>query len=153
MTENPFAAHQSPEGSKLKPKTSPRNVEFFHNALRGLIAFLCLGFVPVFIMPIFINMFEEFGIELPGLSILIVNFSSRARMFWIVFLPFSLCAFAGIEFGLFAMPKGTLKTLANVAYWIALICVIGIVCLSLAIPCIAIINGLMATVLSFSFGV
>ena len=108
-----------------KPKTGERGSEIFHNAFRGLLAFLFLGFVPVFILPKFKVLFEEFEAELPTLAQLVLQFGDLAAVVPIAFLPLSFGLFAAIECGIFTIPTSPLKTLINIVYWLALILVIG----------------------------
>jgi len=124
---NPYTPTQAPAGSRSKDvvKHSTRSFEIFHNAFRGLLAFFCFGFTPIFVLPQFKNFFEEFGIDLSVIGQLILQFSDVACIAPIAFLPFSFVVFAAIECGIFFLPSGRPKTLINVTYWLVLVLVIG----------------------------
>ena len=104
---NPFTTTQNPTGAAaievVRQKNSGRVFEIVHNAFRGLLAFLCFGVLPILLVPPLKNMFEEFGIELPLISQLVVQLSYRARAFFYLFLPFALVVFAGIEIGIYSI--------------------------------------------------
>ncbi|MDB2686217.1 hypothetical protein N9Y42_03330 [Mariniblastus sp.] len=143
---NPFA----PASTAAKPvavvepnqKTGGRVFEIVHNAFRCLFASFCFGFVPIFIVPFLKNGFEEFGVDLPLLTQLTLQYSKWIS--WLT-LPLIIGAFAAIEFGIFSIRSNLWKTLTNVTYWLALVLVGGSICFSLAIPFVAITTGLTAT--------
>ena len=87
-------------------------------------------------------MFEEFGIELPLITQLVIQFSNLACATSVLFVPFTLVVFAGIEVGIYLMPSSPRKTLINIAYWSLLVLVIGLLGMSLFMPCLSIISGL-----------
>jgi len=134
MKENPYASLESAGKpipvAKVSRKPS-RFLEAFHNTFRGVFAFLSIGIVPIFVVGNIAMMFEEFGIELPLLTQLILRFSSMATQTWFLFLPVCLCVFAGIELSLFKLSHSKFKALLNVAYWLALIFTVGAASFSL----------------------
>ena len=60
MTDsNPFQPTQT-AADPAKQKTGKRGFEIVHNVLRGLLVFLSIAIIPVFILPNFADMFDEF---------------------------------------------------------------------------------------------
>ena len=145
---NPYTPTQTPADPTVisEQKTDVRIPEIVNNVLRGIVAFLCFGFAPVFILPKLQTLFEEFGLELPTITQLILQLSHLASTTAILFLPFTLGFLAAVEIGLYSIPSGKWKTLLNIAYWLALILVIGLAFFSLMISYNQIIRGLSATV-------
>ena len=145
---NPYTPMQTPADPALisEQKTNVRILEIANNTFRGIVAFLCFGFAPVFILPKLQTLFEEFGLELPTITQLILQFSHLASTTAILFLPFILGFLAAVEIGLYSIPSGKWKTLLNIVYWLALILVISLAFSSLMIPYNQIIRGLSATI-------
>ena len=147
MKENPFT---SPETTAEpiaadQPKTlSGRGFEIAHNVFRGLLAFFFIGYVPVFIVPGFKDMFEEFGIDLSLVSQYVVRFSNLVVSLSYVYLPLCVLAFASIEFGLFNLPSSRSKALINVVYWLVLVLIVGLACYGVWLTLLSITTGLTA---------
>ena len=141
---NPFSPTQTPNSPTLdvEQKTGGRGFEIVHNIFRGLFAFICVALIPVFILAKIHPLFDEFGVELPLMSQLILRFSLLAYEVAFLFLPISFIILAVVEWGIFAIPSGKSKTLINTGYWLALILVIGSACFSL----VAVYNNLFMDV-------
>jgi len=145
MNQNPFESLQScpdPDSVAVSPKLKPNYFEGIHNAFRGLFAFFCLVAAPIFIMPSFFDMFEEFGIDLPGIVSLFCRYCSIATKFSVILLPLSLATLAAIEIGFFMAPASKWKTWLNIVYWLALILIIGCICFGLFNTFSSIVYGL-----------
>ena len=145
MKENPFVSPETTADSVAadQPKMlSGRGFEIAHNVFRGLLAFIFIGLLPVFIVPEFKDMFEEFGIDLPLVTQYVVQLCNLATRFSYVFLPLSFLAFASIEFGLFNLPRSRSKTLINIVYWLILVLIVGLVCYSAGLGFLSITTGL-----------
>ena len=110
-------------------------LEVFHNIIRGLFAFFYFGIAPFFVVPAFWDLFEEFGVELPGYSILVLEFSSLTVRYWYVLLPLSICLLAGIEFAILKGFSGMAKLSVNIIYWLVLLLIAGIAFLGIWMPC------------------
>ena len=141
---NPFSPTQTvaDPANVTVQETSWSAFDFVHSLSRGLLAFFFFGVAPVFIVPALTDMFEEFGIELPLMTQLVIQYSNRVGIFALLFLPFALGIFAGIELVISFIPAGTSKKLINIVYWLALILAIGFAVLSMAIPLFSIATGL-----------
>ena len=109
-------------------------LEVFHNIIRGLFTFFYFGIAPIFMVPSFLDLFEEFGIELPGYSILVLQFSRLTIRYWYVWLPLSICLFAGIEFAILKGLSGIAKLSVNILYWLVLLLIAGIAFLGIWMP-------------------
>ena len=110
-------------------------VEVFHNIIRGLLTFFYFGIAPIFVVPAFSKMFEEHEIELPGYSILVLQFSRLTIRYWYVLLPLSICLFAGIEFAILKGLSGIAKLSVNILCWLVLLLIAGIAFLGIWMPC------------------
>ena len=145
MQENPYTSPETTADSVAadQPKMlSGRGFEIAHNVFRGLLAFFCIGCVPVFVAPGFKDMFEEFGIDLPLVSQYVVHFSNLAVSLSFAFIPLCILAFTSIEFGLFNLPRSRSKTLINIVYWLILILIVGLVCYNAGLGFLSITTGL-----------
>ena len=145
MQENPYTSPETTADSVAadQPKMlSGRGFEIAHNVFRGLLAFFCIGCVPVFVAPGFKDMFEEFGIDLPLVSQYVVHFSNLAVSLSFAFIALCILAFTSIEVGLFNLPRSRSKTLINIVYWLILILIVGLVCYSAGLGFLALIPGL-----------
>ena len=145
MQENPFTSPETTAEAVAADQSKTllgRGLEVAHNVFRGLLAFLCIGYVPVFIVPGFKDMFEEFGIDLTLVSQYVVRFSNLVVSLSYVYLPLCVLAFASIEFGLFNLPSSRSKTLINVVYWLILILIVGLACYSTGLTILSITTGL-----------
>ena len=145
MKENPFVSPETTADPVAvdQPKTlSGRGFEIAHNVFRGLLAFFFIGYVPVFIVPGFKDMFEEFGVQLSLVLQYVVHFSNLAVSLSLAFLPLCILVFTSIEFGLFNLPSSRSKTLINVVYWLILILIVGLACYSTGLTILSITPGL-----------
>ena len=146
MKENPYTSPEATAESAAatdRPKPlSGRGFEIAHNVFRGLLAFIFIGLLPVFIVPEFKDMFEEFGIDLPLVTQNVFQFCNLATRFSYVFLPLSFLAFASIEFGLFNLSSSRSKILINVLYWLILILTVVLACYGIGLAFLSIITGL-----------
>ena len=145
MQENPFTSPETTAEAVAADQSKTllgRGFEVAHNVFRGLLAFLCIGYVPVFIVPGFKEGCEEFGIDLPLVSQYVVRFSNLVVSLSYVYLPLCVLAFASIEFGLFNLPSSRSKTLISVVYWLVLILIVGLVCYSAGLTLLSITTGL-----------
>ena len=145
MKENPFTSlgTTAEPVAADQPKTlSGRGFEIVHNVFRGLLAFFFIGYVPVFIVPGFKDMFEEFGVQLPLVLQYVVHFSNLAVSLSLAFLPLCILAFASIEFGLFNLSSSRSKILINVLYWLILILTVVLACYGIGLAFLSIITGL-----------
>jgi len=145
MKDNSFVPLESgvasPAIAESKQKTGGY-LEIFHNVTRGMLAFFFFGIAPIFIVPGYKDWFEEFGIDVPSVTMCVLQFSHVTLLYWFVTLPLSFWAFAGIEFGILKLFKGTLKIRVNIIYWLVLLLAAGIACLGIWLPCQVIHNGL-----------
>ena len=147
MQENPYTSPETTADSVAadQPKMlSGRGFEIAHNVFRGLLAFFCIGCVPVFVAPGFKDMFEEFGIDLPLVSQYVVHFSNLVVSLSYVYLPLCVLAFASIEFDLFNLPSSRSKTLINDVYWLVLVLIVGLACYGVWLTLLSITTGLTA---------
>ena len=147
MQENPYTSPETTADSVAadQPKMlSGRGFEIAHNVFRGLLAFFCIGCVPVFVAPGFKDMFEEFGIDLPLVSQYVVHFSNLVVSLSYVYLPLCVLAFASIEFDLFNLPSSRSKALINVVYWLVLVLIVGLACYGVWLTLLSITTGLTA---------
>ena len=145
MKENPFTSlgTTAEPVAADQPKTlSGRGFEIAHNVFRGLLAFFFIGYVPVFIVPGFKDMFEEFGVQLPLVLQYVVHFSNLAVSLSLAFLPLCILVFTSIEFGLFNLPRSRSKTLINIVYWLILILIVGLGCYGVWLAFLSITTGL-----------
>ena len=134
MQENPYTSPEATAEAVAadQPKTFlGRGFEIAHNVFRGLLAFFCIGCVPVFVAPGFKDMFEEFGIDLPLVSQYVVHFSNLAVSLSFAFIPLCILAFTSIEFGLI-----------NIVYWLILILIVGLGCYGVWLAFLSITTGL-----------
>ena len=145
MEDNPFEPLKSsiaPTAIVVANRKPHSNFEISHNIFRGVFAFIYFGIAPVFIVPLFSDMFEEFGITVPLVTTYVLQFGSLAFHYWYVMLPLSFCIFAGIEFAILKHLKGTSKILVNIIYWLVLLLVAGIAWLAIWMPCQVIHNSI-----------
>ena len=89
-------------------------------------------------------MFQEFGLDLPSLTQLVLQYGNWISL---LALPVVFGVFAAIEFGIFSIRSNWWKTLTNIAYWLVIILVGGLICVSLMIPFVAIYSGLTTTII------
>jgi type IV pilus assembly protein PilC len=59
-----------------------------------------VSFVMIKIIPVFQEMFEEFGLELPGATVLLIECSRYVASFWFILFPLLLLLFWGVLVGL-----------------------------------------------------
>ena len=149
---NPLKPTQTPVGPvaetspAVNPTTGGRGFEIFHSTFRGVLAFLCFGIGPIFVVPVFKHWFEEFGIELPSITEWVIQRSQKAIQRVVLFLPLAPMVFTGAELSILTIRSSLWKRRANIVYWLILAFAISFMCLSLAIPCYSILEGLNATI-------
>lgn len=132
---------------EIVTKKPDRDTRFSQLAiLNGVIRFICcfclFGIFPLFVVPKFSNLFEEFGIELPAAAQFVIATSDRMLKLWFIALPilFSACIVA--EGFLLSLPRGVNRKILNWIAWIGLILAVGITLASIAVPLITITSGL-----------
>ena len=150
MTDrSPFTPTQTASkvvAAEATQRTDVRAIEILHSVFRGLFAFFCFGIGPIFIVPVFKRWFEEFGIELPSITEWVIQLSGQAIQLVVLYLPLAIGVFAGAELSILTIRSSGWKRRANIVYWLILAFAIGFMCLSLAIPCYSIIEGLYSTI-------
>lgn len=70
--------------------TEPHKTGFAYPLLVSIVAFLVMGFLMIFVIPVFSDMFHDFGAELPALTQFVIGISNFfvAYWFWIVAVIF-----------------------------------------------------------------
>lgn len=69
------------------------------------VAFMVISFVMVYIIPKFKKIFEDFGIELPRITCLLIDISDFTLNFWFLLMPFYFLFMGGIIFYCFRAAK------------------------------------------------
>lgn len=114
----------------------------FNSGLRIVVWLLVLVGGFLFFIPEFEKMFEEFGIELPGLSQLVISLSDKAIKLSFVFLPFVILISIMAELGLLAIPRGAIRRIFNRLAWLVLLLAIILFAIAMGLPLIQIMEGL-----------
>lgn len=115
---------------------------FVNAALRLAVWFMLLVVGLMFVTPEMMNMFEEFGIELPGLTQFVIAMSDRMIKFWFVVLPGAAFMAMGAEAILFFLPQGSNRRILNWIYWLVVVVIVGFFLAAIVIPLITISVGL-----------
>lgn len=87
--------------------------------------------------------YEEYGLELPAWTLLIIAIFDWARRFWIATLPMALMTPFAIELGLIAIPRGRWRQRLNAFAWTFFLVVFFVVGGAFAIPLAQLWHGLM----------
>jgi type IV pilus assembly protein PilC len=66
-------------------------------AVLAVISVVVVIFMLVFIMPTFIGMFENSGVELPGLTMILINMSNSIKTYWYIYLGIIVGIVTGIS--------------------------------------------------------
>lgn len=135
------------ELSKEEPQQASRfsRRALLNSGLRIVVWLFVLVGGFLFVIPKFKEMFEDFGIELPVLSQLVITLSDKAIKLSLVFLPFVILVSITAELGLLSIPRGAIRRILNKLAWLVLLLAIILLAVVLGMPLIAIMEGLMAT--------
>ena len=117
----------------------------FANAIIRFIAFAVLvvgGFC--FASAEFKTMFEEYGINLPRMTELFFSLTRPVRNNWFIAAPLLLALWLLLEFAVFSIPRDKGRRVVNIGVWLLLILFILFTTAVLAMPYIALRNGLMS---------
>ena len=87
-------------------------------------------------------MIEEFGVDLPVLSQLVISLSDKAFKLSFVFIPFVILISIMVELGLLSIPRGAIRRILNKLSWLVLFLAIILLAVALGIPLIQIMEGL-----------
>ena len=113
------------------------------NSLVRCLAWLMLLYiVPFFLMPEFLRLFEEFGIELPALAKFGFELVDKIHKLWFFFIPLVLAMVVGQEVLLLSLPHGKTRMTLNLVAWIALFVSVVVFVLVIGQPMMSIWNGL-----------
>lgn len=126
--------------SDIDAKFSPLSI--FNSIFRflGWISFAVI--VPMFVVPTFYEMFVEFGIELPTMTMLAVSLSDRIIKFWFILLPLVVLMAAGAELLLLFLPLGTNRRILNYIHWVVFFIVVSAYLFTLLQPYLEIRSAL-----------
>jgi len=140
MTENPFQS--GPPSIGEAPSRKIRWASIFWQFIR--FGFACFVFivVPIFIAPSLYNMFEEFGIELPGTTQLFVALADKLTETMVLSVPLIFVMLLGIELGIFHLPNTRGGRLVSLIWWMLLVSVLVFHLVAISMPMVSIISGL-----------
>jgi hypothetical protein len=111
-----------------------------NSGLRIFVWFLVVVGGLHFLVPGLQKTFEEFGIELPVLSQLLMSLSDQAIKLSFVFLPVVILVSIMAELGLLSIPRGAVRKTLNKLAWLVLLLAIILFAVALGIPLIQIIE-------------
>lgn len=112
-----------------------------NSGLRSLLTLsICVG-LPL-LTRLFKVMFEEYEIELPAMTQVVITISDRAHLLFFLFIPFVILASITVELGILAMPRGTSRTILNLFTWFVLVMAIITYGLAMGLPLITDMAGL-----------
>lgn len=80
--------------NKLENKVKSAMV---YPAVLAVVSVVVVVFMLVFIMPTFIGMFESSGVELPGLTKVLLNISNSLKTYWYIYIGVILALVTGIR--------------------------------------------------------
>jgi type IV pilus assembly protein PilC len=80
--------------NKLENKVKSAMV---YPAVLAVVSVVVVVFMLVFIMPTFIGMFESSGVELPGLTKVLLNISNSLKTYWYIYIGIILALVTGIR--------------------------------------------------------
>jgi hypothetical protein len=144
MKNNPFQSPATNIGSPA-PDTQAKGVSFSaiaNHLARFSLAACILILVPLLFVPRFSDLFEEFGIELPLVTQLLIAISKQINMFALIYVPLAIVSLLVIETLMFLMPKSFYRTLVSLAIWLLLLTILIVGSLALLLPIRAISSGL-----------
>lgn len=78
----------------------------------GIIAFVVVGFLLVKVVPTFVDMFDSFDAELPGITLFVLGSSEFMQKYWYLFLILAVLMFAAHRL---------LMSIAATRYWLHLL--------------------------------
>jgi hypothetical protein len=106
----------------------------------------CFAFIvfPLVVAPYCKKMFEEFGLDLPVLTLLLFSISRQIIGIVSIYVPIVFVALAGIEIFVYRMPKSLPRTLLNILLWLVVLLTLAFSIISCWIPYQAVVSGLTA---------
>lgn len=128
------------ERPELKPDSRFSTKALLNSVLRifvGLLVFVG-GFL--FLIPELQLTFEEFGVDLPLLSQMVMSLSERAISISFVFLPVVIVLLIVAEIGLLSIPNEAIRKILNILAWLVLFVAIILFALALGIPLIQVMG-------------
>ena len=130
--------------SKTQPDLEPRfsSWALVNSLLRCLVWLAFLFLVPWVLIPELGKLFEEFGIELPGIAKLGFALADKVHKLWFIAIPLLFAMAVGQEVLLLSLPPGKNRTTLNVIAWFVFLVAIVVFVLGFGMPLVSLWSGL-----------
>ena len=147
MTEKPFHSGPPPSGersSNEKSSTTVSGVAILWHAIHMGLACAVFIFTPLFLAPVCLEIYEEFGIDLPKVSQLFLAWSDMLIKTMILLVPPIVATLLSIEFGLYYLSPEKGKRPLSLLWWLILIFALIFVLVAILLPLAPIVTSLSA---------
>ena len=140
--EGPAANGKSPQPDQEITDARFSSIVVAMHFVRIALACCVFIFLPLFVIPYCVEIYEEFGIELPAITLALIAFSSIwQRYFWIT-IPLTFAVSIGLEIAILRISNRSIQMIASLLYWLALIFLLAGSVWALWTPYQAIVSGL-----------
>lgn len=102
-------------------------------ALHAVCGVIILGLLLRFV-PQYVKIFQDFGTQLPAMTILVINLSRLFAVYWFILVPCLGASDVAIMLSLNRMGQTGLMTAWGVLVWLAQILLMGLIVLAVVTP-------------------